>query len=1051
MPRTAEQEDNREKQARQFHGQENAPDPAFRRIAALAAAALNVPIAVLCLREEAGLRVVSATGMVPGADRVGALYDLVPGTGDSIIVPDASADGSLREHPLAAGEPHARFIAQARLTNANGLDLGTLTVLDRKARPGAGAREEAILRDLAATTVELVEQGLRPSRNQLRILSRASRTLNSVLETRAVLHTLVVSAMELAGASSGMAGLVENGRVVFREAHLDGTAKPVDLNFGPGEGAAGRVIETGKPYLLNVATRTLLCIPIFGRDGSILGCLELHDSRSPGGFDERDVEILEDLAAAAGTAIENAATLHRQTQTEASLRQTRDELEAAVQTSPLALVSLDPEGRVTRWNAAAEQMFGWTAAETIGRLYPISGDDNLPQFLELRDRVLAGEVVDGIELRRRARWGQEITVRVHAEPLRDASGRITGIMAALADVTRQRRVEEALRRSEEHVRLAIESSPAGMVTLDLDGCLRSANPAFCEMLGYVESDLLGMPLDRFTHSNASEPASTRFQALLAGRVSSCEYDQRYVRKDGIVILAAIRAALVRDAAGSPLFVLATAADITARKRAEEALLHSEERYRNMVESSPDAIFIHSAGRIVFANAALLQLIAAGSPAQVLGKPAFELLHPHYHDIVRRRVGELLASSARAPWIEEKFVRLDGSTVDVEAAAFQVVFDAGPAVQVVARDITERKRAQKELLRFEAIIQGTDEAIISYELDGTIASWNPGAERLYGYIAEEMIGQPYSIFLTSAQWESVNDMATSGEHFTSPREMTRRRSDGVEIRFSLTASLNRDPAGQPYGISTIAHDMTESRKRENEIRIMNRFLHQLSGQLLTSQDDERRRIARELHDSTAQTLAAVAMNLALVRNLSNPMDSSLRQTIEETLALAEQCSQELRSISYLLHPPLLDELGLVSALRSFMEGFTARTAIKVTLQTAPDLGRLSSAVEMTIFRIVQEGLANVHRHSGSRSASIQLRKLPEGIELIMQDRGRGLPPEVLSPGASGTRFGVGILGMRERAIQLGGRLDIESCGEGTTILVLLPWSPSDEPVADSHRR
>jgi PAS domain S-box-containing protein len=238
-----------------------------------------------------------------------------------------------------------------------------------------------------------------------------------------------------------------------------------------------------------------------------------------------------------------------------------------------------------------------------------------------------------------------------------------------------------------------------------------------------------------------------------------------------------------------------------------------------------------------------------------------------------------------------------------------------------------------------------------------------------------------------------------------------------------------PDGSYCGFIGSCVDRTERKRVE-------RALHQLSGRLLELQDDERRRISRELHDTTAQNLAVLSMNLCVVKEAAKLLNHKVRQSVAESLSLAERCSQEIRTLSYLLHPPLLDELGLVSALRAYMAGFTQRTNIQVDLKMA-DIGRLPGEIETTVFRIVQEALTNVHRHSGSAKAEVRLIRDPKEVRLVVSDEGRGVPPEKLELISEGASLGVGVAGMRERSGQLGGQLKVASSNRGTTITAILP--------------
>jgi signal transduction histidine kinase len=252
---------------------------------------------------------------------------------------------------------------------------------------------------------------------------------------------------------------------------------------------------------------------------------------------------------------------------------------------------------------------------------------------------------------------------------------------------------------------------------------------------------------------------------------------------------------------------------------------------------------------------------------------------------------------------------------------------------------------------------------------------------------------------------------------------------------------------------VAHDSLEKRviertielkqknaqiqKQSETLEAANRGLRELSARLLRVQDEERRRIARDLHDSTGQVLALLSMNLNALETEAKGLNPEICKAIAENAEIVNQVSNELRTISYLLHPPLLDEMGLLSALRWFAEGFEQRSGIKVSLELDQDFGRVSRDLETAIFRLVQESLTNIHRHAESATATIRLGQSAGCVTLQIEDHGRGIAPEKLTEIASTGLAGVGLRGMRERVENFKGEFEIDSNEKGTCIRIVVP--------------
>lgn len=260
---------------------------------------------------------------------------------------------------------------------------------------------------------------------------------------------------------------------------------------------------------------------------------------------------------------------------------------------------------------------------------------------------------------------------------------------------------------------------------------------------------------------------------------------------------------------------------------------------------------------------------------------------------------------------------------------------------------------------------------------------------------------------------------------------------------LVVAIGEAGRTEAIGLRNAAGELEEKvQERTAELDRSNQSLRELTAHLMNLQDEERRRIARELHDNAGQALAALAINLDTVaQDIQQVVKTAGR--VADSASIVQQMSADIRTMSYLLHPPLLDDMGLESALKWYVDGFTERSKIAVELKCDEDLGRLSRETETAVFRIVQECLTNIHRHSGSSTATIRIMQRDDQLCIDVADHGKGIAPEAKEQMESGGTPGVGVRGMRERVRQLGGRLEVHSdgIGTGTRISMRLPVTDS----------
>jgi PAS domain S-box-containing protein len=380
-----------------------------------------------------------------------------------------------------------------------------------------------------------------------------------------------------------------------------------------------------------------------------------------------------------------------------------------------------------------------------------------------------------------------------------------------------------------------------------------------------------------------------------------------------------------------------------------------------------------------------------------------------------------------------------------------------------------RRSQFARLHQAHVLDAANDAIIELNPgDDTIRYWNQGAEKLYGWTSAEAIGKDINSLLKTVSDQPLDQSkAELMEQGNWDGEVIHTRRDGVQLYIASRSTLRRETKRRPAIWLEVNRDITERKKAEQELRKAeeqrrlahelayselekqvqdrtaelqqsNQQLRQLSASLIRSQDDERRRIARELHDSAGQYLGAVSIALEVARQEQEAAMSKLAEAGE----MAKGCSAEIRTISHLLHPPLLEELGLASAAQWYVQGFAARSRIQVEMDIPKHLDRLGDSVELVLFRILQEALTNIHRHSGSKTASVRIGADSQQAWLDVQDQGKG---SANGDGAGEFRPGIGITGMRERVKDLSGTLEIRSDQNGTHVKAVLPLAADRRPA------
>jgi PAS domain S-box-containing protein len=519
------------------------------------------------------------------------------------------------------------------------------------------------------------------------------------------------------------------------------------------------------------------------------------------------------------------------------------------------------------------------------------------------------------------------------------------------------------------------------------------------------------------------------------RTDRFDEECRIVCPSGIVKWVRTSGFNARNSAGELLTFVGTTQEITARKKMEAALRESEDLFRDLVEHSSDLICTHNLeGRLLSVNELPAKLLGY-SREEMLNKPMREFLLPE----ARAQFDESLVNIKRDGFAKGLMVVLTKSGERRIWGYHNTLRTHGvstPIVRGIAHDVTDQKRMERALRLSEekfskAFLASPYAIVISTMEEGKLIDVNDSFIRIMGFSREESIGRTsFELGL----WSCPSDRNGVLNEF---RQTGRVRSKLIVFQtkcgkhLAVNYSAEFIEVGGRKCLLSVCEDITERKQAEEKLR-------QLSGQLLRLQDEERRRIARDLHDSTGQDLVALATTLSQLHASIPSSGRKLRNFVAQCQVLADQCVREVRTLSYLLHPPMLDEAGLEDAIRYYAAGFAERTGIEVELEMSPGFGRMTPDVEMALFRVVQESLTNVQRHSGSLHTKIQLDRSKDEIRLNIHDKGRGTPARDPQWNAcTPFKLGVGIPSMQERVKLIGGRLEIESSGGGTTVRATIP--------------
>lgn len=698
------------------------------------------------------------------------------------------------------------------------------------------------------------------------------------------------------------------------------------------------------------------------------------------------------------------------------------------------VIVTDLKTKIVYWNEGATSVYGYSAEEMLGRtpriLYP--SEESYQQYLK---KLIEQSSNTGVEERIR-KDGRRVWVDLKVAPMLDATGQVIGFIGVAKDITERRQVEQALRDSEKKFRTVAESTPASVIIYQ-GTKFRYANPATEKITGYSREELSSMNFWQFFHPDLREAAKQRGLARRRSESVPSQYETKIITKSGEERLFYISAATLMDFEGKPA-VLAIGLDITEHKRAEEKLRQSEEEYRLLFENNPHPMWVYDCETLAF-------LAVNDAAVQHYGYSREEFLAMTIKEIRPEAEVQRLLDALPNPALRSggwKHRKKDGTGIDVEINVHGLSFSGKSARLVLANDVTERKQAEERLReseeRFRAMCNASPVGIFLTEPDGRCIYDNAAHMRMSGLTGGEAMdfGWVKSIHPEDRE-RSVNGWRAAVESNTPYVGVNRYLHDDGTVIWADVRTAPVCDGKKVLGYVGVVQDITERTRALEELRISRQSLRSLAARLHGLLEEQRTRIAREIHDELGQFLTGLKMDLVWVGGRLSKSQSSLKEKTVSMACLIDRLVESVRRISTELRPGILDDLGLEAAIEWQAHEFQERTGIRTQFTSALGDAHLDRGLSTAAFRILQEALTNVARHANATKVTIDLRELDGELALMVEDTGVGIKSSEIADKQS-----LGILGMRERAHLFGGEVEIHGQkGRGTTVALRIPLNQS----------
>jgi PAS domain S-box-containing protein len=722
---------------------------------------------------------------------------------------------------------------------------------------------------------------------------------------------------------------------------------------------------------------------------------------------------------------------------EEALKQEQYKLREYFENLPLLAYNISFDRTIVDCNNIAVRILGYDSKEeligkpVIDTIYAPSSQEKAKQLLEKwkSEMILKNE-----ELQIITKQGKIFDVLLNVDTIYDQNGTPLYSLSTQLDITERKRAEEALRVSEVKYRDLYDNAPDMYHTLDENGVIFDCNKTEAKMLGYEKKEIIGKHITDFFTEESKRLYEISFPQLREKK-ALFNLEREFIRKDGTTFPASLNVFSVYDKNRKFIGTKTIARDISVLKQAESALRESEGKLNAMLQSIADHMSMMDKDlNIIWANDIAKKIFGD----EIIGKKCYEAYHKRKEPCEPYPCLTLKAfQDGKVHGHETQVVDKDGNIIYFHCTANVALKNKeGKPIAVIeiSRDITERKRAEEELKRSEerlrSLADAAFEAIIFHK-EGVLIRANNQFFKMFGYKPDELIGKQIISILVAHDSRAYmkKQIATGG---LGPYESIGLKKDGTVVPVEIRVR-EMEYDGEKIRVAAIM-DISEHKQREEELKKSYRRLRDLAARLSEVEETEKRQIAQELHDQVGQNLTALGINLNIIRSQISKKSAKLADyRLRDSLELLEKTTESIRNVMSDLRPSVLDDYGLLAGIRWYSEKFSARTNIAVKILGKELTLRLPMSVETTMFRITQEALTNIAKHSQAQKAVINLKEIDDQVQLSIADDGIGFDPETVYKNKREMVWG--LHAMKERAEALGGKFFMESePGKGTKIIV-----------------